>query len=288
MLSQHPLPSALQAPPAVLGGAPLPVNVVPPVTLTGPPVAAPLLPPVLTTGFVAALSGSVSAKLAVVMLAAGVAATSAGIGLPTAPPPATHKSVAHVAAPHIAAKSTLNTPPSPRAKLAMSRIPVTRITVLPTPVTASVVTTSVVVPTDATTATVTAATAAISPRPSPARVNGASPPRAHEKSLSDPRVQQAMNRLGAGRTAATAVLRQLARDDEIPPGLLRRLAASGRLPRSVVKRLATRELLPLSTVRRPANSGATTSTPAGGAPTPAPVPFPAPSTSAALTPSSTP
>lgn len=236
--------SILMALPVMLGQRPLPA------TLQA-------LPPTSTGSLTTALSASVTAKIAVVMLAAGAAATSVGIGLPAAQRSVTHNAGIQAATPRVAAANTLSASPSTRGEFAVSRL----------------------TPTSAT---------ATSPQSSPAHVNGASPSRPHEKSPSTSRAQWAMNRSRAGHSGATAVLRQLVRNDKTAPGLHSRLAASGTLPRSAATRYAARPLLPLSTARKPANSGAATSASSGIAPTPASTPSPASTASAAPTPSSTP
>jgi RNA polymerase sigma-70 factor (ECF subfamily) len=236
--------SILMALPVMLGQRPLPA------TLQA-------LPPASTGSLTAALSASVSAKIAVVMLAAGAAAAGVGIGLPAPQRPVTHNFGIQAATPRVAVANTLSASPSTSAEFTMSRL----------------------TPTSATTT---------SAQPSPAHVNGASPSRTHAKRPSHSRAQWAMNRSRAGQSRATAVLRQPVRDDKTAPSLRSRLAASGRLPQSAAKRYAARPLLPLATARKPANSDAATSASSGVAATPASTPSPASTASAAPTPSSTP
>jgi RNA polymerase sigma-70 factor (ECF subfamily) len=236
--------SILMALPVMLGQRPLPA------TLQA-------LPPASTGSLTAALSASVSAKIAVVMLAAGAAAAGVGIGLPAPQRPVTHNFGIQAATPRVAVANTLSASPSTSAEFTMSRL----------------------TPTSATTT---------SAQPSPAHVNGASPSRTHAKRPSHSRAQWAMNRSRAGQSRSTAMLRQLARDDKTAPSLRSRLAASGRLPQSAAKRYAARPLLPLATARKPANSDAATSASSGVAATPASTPSPASTASAAPTPSSTP
>jgi RNA polymerase sigma-70 factor (ECF subfamily) len=241
-LVHHPLPPALQAPPlAAPAGAGPSASAAPPApTPCAPP--PPVVPPALAGGAGATLVGSVTAKVATVLVAGGLAVTTAVTSLPRASTASTHRLPGRVAAAAAYTVDRAGAQPASAGAPASAASPGASAQPTPAPEPTSSVPPSGIAPTDAPSA---------QPQPTPSPTASAAPGNGSRGDTAR-RVKQ---RLRAGLPVSPRLLARLALHGKLPERLLVRCALAGKLPRWAVVKLALADKLPRWVVARLALAG---------------------------------